>query len=156
MVTYRLPANSLQIEVTEGLLIRNQPEVRATLMALSELGVRLAMDDFGSGYSSLSYLKRFPFDVLKIDREFVRDVATDPDDRALVTAAIRLGQGLGLTVVAEGVETEAQMAFLCEQACDAVQGFLFSQPVSAEQFESRWIQPQASLGSSDCAHGRAR
>ncbi|HJW11816.1 MAG TPA: EAL domain-containing protein, partial [Albitalea sp.] len=107
----QLPPGSLQIEVTEGLLIRNQPEVRETLIALSRLGVHLAMDDFGTGYSSLSYLKRFPFDALKIDREFIRDVASDPDDRALVTAAIRMGKGLGLSVVAEGVETEAQLAF---------------------------------------------
>jgi len=134
-----LPPRSLQIEVTEGLLIRNQPEVRKTLTALSELGVRLAMDDFGTGYSSLSYLKRFPFDALKIDREFVRDVASDPDDRALVTAAIRMGKGLGLVVVAEGVETQAQLAFLAERDCDVVQGYLFSEPLSAEQFEARWL-----------------
>ncbi len=134
-----LPPGCLQIEVTEGLLIRNQPEVRATLLALSELGVRLAMDDFGTGYSSLSYLKRFPFDALKIDREFVRDVATDPDDRALVTAAIRMGRGLGLTVVAEGVETAEQLAFLAEQDCELVQGFYFSPPVPADEFAARWL-----------------
>jgi len=136
---HALPPGSLQIEVTEGLLIRNQPEVRATLQALSELGVRLAMDDFGTGYSSLSYLKRFPFDALKIDREFVRDVATDPDDRALVTAAIRLGHGLGLTVVAEGVETAEQLAFLAEQGCELVQGFYFSPPLPAGEFAARWL-----------------
>jgi diguanylate cyclase (GGDEF)-like protein len=134
-----LPAASLQIEVTEGLLIRNHPEVTATLQALSELGVRLAMDDFGTGYSSLSYLKRFPFHTLKIDREFVRDVASDPDDRALVTATIRMGKGLGLTVVAEGVETEEQFAFLSEHDCDIVQGFLFSKPLPPDEFAARWL-----------------
>jgi len=139
LASHRLPPGSLQIEVTEGVLIRNQPEVRETLAALSEMGVRLAMDDFGTGYSSLSYLKRFPFDVLKIDREFVRDVATDPDDRALVTAAIRMGKGLGLAVVAEGVETAEQLAFLAQQGCDLVQGYFFSEPVSAEAFEARWL-----------------
>ncbi len=138
-----LPAGSLQIEVTEGLLIRNQPEVRETLVALSELGVQLAMDDFGTGYSSLSYLKRFPFDALKIDRVFIRDLASDPDDRALVTAAIRMGKGLGLSVVAEGVETESQLAFLSDQDCDVVQGFLFSEPLPAQDFEARWLRREA-------------
>jgi diguanylate cyclase (GGDEF)-like protein len=141
---HALPPGCLQIEVTEGLLIRNQPEVRETLLALSALGVRLAMDDFGTGYSSLSYLKRFPFDALKIDREFVRDVASDPDDRALVTAAIRLGKGLGLSVTAEGVETDEQLAFLAEQQCDLVQGHLFSQPLPVEEFEARWLAPRLS------------
>jgi diguanylate cyclase (GGDEF)-like protein len=139
LAAHGLPPGCLQIEVTEGLLIRNQPEVRETLMALSALGVRLAMDDFGTGYSSLSYLKRFPFDALKIDREFVRDLASDPDDRALVTAAIRLGKGLGLSVVAEGVETDTQFAFLAEQECDLVQGYLFSKPLPPEEFAARWL-----------------
>jgi diguanylate cyclase (GGDEF)-like protein len=139
LLVHRLPPGSLQIEVTEGLLIRNQPEVRQTLEALAAAGVRLAMDDFGTGYSSLSYLKRFPFDALKIDREFVRDVATDPDDRALVTAAIRMGKGLGLAVVAEGVETPEQYAFLSAQGCDIVQGYYFGEPVTAEVFAQRWL-----------------
>ncbi len=137
--THALPASSLQVEVTEGLLIRNQPEVGETLIALSRLGVGLAMDDFGTGYSSLSYLKRFPFDVLKIDRSFVRDVGSDPDDCALVIAAIRMGKGLGLSVVAEGVETDKQLAFLAEHECDLVQGYLFSRPVTADQFAARWL-----------------
>ena len=139
LTAHALPPGSLQIEVTEGLLIRNQPEVRETLVALSRLGVRLAMDDFGTGYSSLSYLKRFPFDALKIDREFIRDVASDPDDRALVTAAICMGRGLGLSVVAEGVETDEQLTFLAEQQCDVVQGFLFGEPQPAREFERRWL-----------------
>jgi diguanylate cyclase (GGDEF)-like protein len=139
LTKHALPPGSLQIEVTEGLLMRNQPEVRETLVALSALGVQLAMDDFGTGYSSLSYLKRFPFDALKIDRVFVRDLATDPDDRALVIAAIRMGKGLGLSVVAEGVETDEQLAFLAEQECDIVQGHLFSKALAPEQFEARWL-----------------
>jgi EAL domain-containing protein (putative c-di-GMP-specific phosphodiesterase class I) len=139
LATNGLPGSSLQIEVTEGLLIRNQPEVGETLVALSRLGVGLAMDDFGTGYSSLSYLKRFPFDVLKIDRSFVRDVASDPDDCALVIAAIRMGKGLGLSVVAEGVETEKQLAFLAEHECDLVQGYLFSVPLTAQEFAARWL-----------------
>jgi diguanylate cyclase (GGDEF)-like protein len=139
MAMHQFPPGGLQIEVTEGLLIRNQPEVHDTLQALSRLGVRLAMDDFGTGYSSLSYLKRFPFDAIKIDRGFVRDVASDPDDRALVIAAIRMGKGLGLSVVAEGVETERQRAFLAEQGCDVLQGFLFGAPLAAEAFQERWL-----------------
>jgi diguanylate cyclase (GGDEF)-like protein len=139
LAAHALPGHLLQIEVTEGLLMRNQPEVRETLQGLSALGVHLAMDDFGTGYSSLSYLKRFPFDGLKIDREFVRDLATDPDDRALVTAAIRLGKGLGLTVTAEGVETAEQLEFLAQQQCDTAQGYLFSPPLPPQEFEARWL-----------------
>lgn len=139
LAAHGLPATCLQIEVTEGLLIRNQPEVRETLVALSGLGVKLAMDDFGTGYSSLSYLKRFPFDALKIDRGFVRDLASDPDDRALVTATIRMGKGLGLSVVAEGVETPEQLLFLQQQDCDVVQGFIFSKPLPPEEFAMRWL-----------------
>ncbi|WP_181179147.1 putative bifunctional diguanylate cyclase/phosphodiesterase [Methylibium rhizosphaerae] len=139
LAVHRFAPGGLQVEVTEGLLIRNQPEVHDMLAALSGLGVRLAMDDFGTGYSSLSYLKRFPFDAIKIDRGFVRDVASDPDDRALVIAAIRMGKGLGLSVVAEGVETEQQRAFLAEQGCDVLQGFLFGAPLPADAFAQRWL-----------------
>jgi len=144
-----LPPSCLQIEVTEGLVIRNQPEVGETLIALSRLGVALAMDDFGTGYSSLSYLKRFPFDAIKIDRSFVRDVASDPDDCALVIAAIRMGKGLGLSVVAEGVETDKQLAFLTEHECDLVQGHLFSKPLPAEEFAARWLDPVPAAGRPD-------
>ena len=126
------------------MLIRNQPEVRQTLLALTGLGVKLAMDDFGTGYSSLSYLKHFPFDTLKIDREFIRHVASDPDDRALVTAAIHMGKGLGLSVVAEGVEDHAQLAFLIEQGCNVVQGYLLGMPLPADQFAAHWLTTDAS------------
>ena len=145
LAMHRFPSGGLQVEVTEGLLIRNQPEVHDTLVSLSQLGVRLAMDDFGTGYSSLSYLKRFPFDAIKIDRSFVRDVASDPDDRALVIAAIRMGKGLGLSVVAEGVETEQQRAFLAEQGCDVLQGYLFGAPLVAQAFEERWLRKARAL-----------
>jgi diguanylate cyclase (GGDEF)-like protein len=165
LAEYALPPQCLQLEVTESLLVRNHPEVHETLRALNALGVALAMDDFGTGYSSLSYLKRFPFDSLKIDREFVRDVGTDPEDRALVTAAIRLGKGLGLTVVAEGVEREEQLRFLAEQGCDLAQGYLFSKPLEAQAFAARWLQPMLALHDEDAAdrlplddrrHGAAR
>jgi diguanylate cyclase (GGDEF)-like protein len=153
----RIPPSCLQIEVTEGLLIRNQPEVREILGAFNAEGVLLALDDFGTGYSSLSYLKRFPFDILKIDREFVRDLASDPDDRALVTAAIRMGKELGLIVVAEGVETEEQLAILAEQECDVIQGFVIGEAIGAEFFEERWIAPLlATAGAAKHAVGAPR
>ena len=137
---YDLPAPCLQIEVTEGLLIRNTPEVQKALQTLSELGVLLAMDDFGTGYSSLSYLKRYPFDVLKIDRDFVREIDHNRADRALVSAAIHMGRGLGLAVVAEGVETASQRDFLRQAGCDLLQGYLFGAPVQPVEFEKRWLQ----------------
>jgi EAL domain-containing protein (putative c-di-GMP-specific phosphodiesterase class I) len=109
------------------------------LERMSELGVRLAMDDFGTGYSSLSYLKRYPFDVLKIDRSFVRDLSHDADDKALVAAAIHMGQALGLQVVAEGVETSTQLDELRAMGCDLAQGYLFGTPMAADAFAARWL-----------------
>jgi EAL domain-containing protein (putative c-di-GMP-specific phosphodiesterase class I) len=98
--------------------------------------VQVAIDDFGTGYSSLSSLKRFPVDRLKVDRSFVEHIANDPDDAAIVRTIIALGRNLGLKVVAEGVETAAQMQFLRDHACDEVQGFFFSRPISQQQFEN--------------------
>lgn len=134
-----LPQGSLQIEVTEGLLIRNRSEVLEILLAIQTLGVRIAMDDFGTGYSSLSYLKRFPFHTLKIDREFIRDLASDSDDRALVAAAIRMGKSLGLRLVAEGVESEEQLQILADLECDSIQGYLISKPVPAQDIIRSWL-----------------
>jgi diguanylate cyclase (GGDEF)-like protein len=139
LARHGLPGSCLLVEVTEGLLLGDSRDVRAMLEALSEMGVRLAMDDFGTGYSSLSYLKRHPFDVLKIDRSFVRDLSDDADDLALVSAAIGMGQALGMQVVAEGVETPAQLACLREMGCDLVQGYLFGTPVTAADFAARWL-----------------
>jgi EAL domain-containing protein (putative c-di-GMP-specific phosphodiesterase class I) len=107
----------------------------STLWDLKNLGVRLSMDDFGTGYSSLNYLKRFPIDRIKIDQSFVRDVTSDPDDAAIAGAMIALAHSLQLTVVAEGVETETQLAFIRDQHCDEMQGFLFSPPVEPSRFE---------------------
>jgi EAL domain-containing protein (putative c-di-GMP-specific phosphodiesterase class I) len=135
-----LPGRSLCIEVTEGLLLGQAREVRQTLEAVSAMGIGIAMDDFGTGYSSLSYLKRYPFDVIKIDRSFVNDIVNDADSRALVGAAIRMGQALGLRVVAEGVETEAQLTHLRELGCDLMQGYLFGMPATMDAFAARWLQ----------------
>ncbi len=135
-----LEGRQLQIEVTEGLMIDNPREVRETLLRLSHAGVRLAMDDFGTGYSSLSCLHRFPFDVLKIDREFVREIDDDDGARALVAAAVRLGQELGLSVVAEGVESAAQQSILKQLGCSLLQGYHVGHPLPAQAFEARWLR----------------
>ncbi|MBZ0094583.1 MAG: EAL domain-containing protein [Sulfuricella sp.] len=125
----------LELEITESVLMEQAKETLSTLHQLKEIGVQLAIDDFGTGYSSLSYLKRFPVDTLKIDRSFVSDVTSDPDDAALVTGIIALAHSLRLKVVAEGVETEEQRDFLVRCDCDFIQGYLLSQPVPPEVFE---------------------
>jgi diguanylate cyclase (GGDEF)-like protein/PAS domain S-box-containing protein len=127
-----LSSSLLELELTEGMLMEDTAQTSATLDTLHRMGVQISIDDFGTGYSSLSYLKRLPIDILKIDQSFVRDIHTDPDDRSIVTAVIALAHSLNLSVVAEGVETPEQLAFLRELRCDAVQGFLFSLPVAAE------------------------
>ncbi|MCW8884077.1 MAG: EAL domain-containing protein [Motiliproteus sp.] len=130
-----LPGDSLELEITEGVLMSGNTELEAVLKELHKLDVGIAMDDFGTGYSSLSYLRSYPFDTLKIDRSFINDIAVDSADRELVTAALSMGHGLGLKVVAEGVETEEQLDFLSHQGCDVVQGYLFGKPVVADDFE---------------------
>ena len=121
-----LPARRLELEITETLLLEKSSEVLATLHALRALGVRISMDDFGTGYSSLSYLRSFPFDKIKIDQSFVRDLAANPDAQAIVRSIISLGKGLGVTITAEGVETEAEVNCLRSEGCNEGQGFLFS------------------------------
>jgi diguanylate cyclase (GGDEF)-like protein len=121
-----LPATRLELEITESLLLEKSGHVLATLHALRALGVRISMDDFGTGYSSLSYLRSFPFDKIKIDQSFVRDLAANRDAQAIVRAIISLGIGLGVTITAEGVETEAELSCLCAEGCHEGQGFLFS------------------------------
>jgi diguanylate cyclase (GGDEF)-like protein len=127
-----IDAGMLELELTESLLMHDPEEAVRTLRNLERFGVRLAVDDFGTGYSSLMYLKRFPIDALKIDRAFISDATSNPEDAAITLAIINLGHSLGLKVVAEGVETAAQHEFLRANGCDEMQGFLFSRAVTAE------------------------
>ena len=132
-----LPPDSLELELTEGVAVDDPRAAILTMDQLHACGVRLAMDDFGTGYSSLSQLKRFPIYKLKIDQSFVRDLGEDANDRAIVSAIIRMAQALGLHTTAEGVETQEQMDFLHEQGCADVQGYLCGRPMSAEKMQER-------------------
>ncbi|HKJ77277.1 MAG TPA: EAL domain-containing protein, partial [Gammaproteobacteria bacterium] len=129
-----LPPERLELEITEGFVLGHAEQGIATLERLRELGVDLAVDDFGTGYSSLSYLKRLPITRLKIDRSFVADLPGDPDDAAIASTIIVMARNLGLEVIAEGVETAEQLAFLREQGCEAYQGFYLGRPVPADAF----------------------
>ncbi|MDZ7594687.1 MAG: EAL domain-containing protein [Thiobacillus sp.] len=129
-----LAPHYLELELTESILMHDVESSTSMLEALKAMGVQLAIDDFGTGYSSLSYLKRFPIGTLKIDQSFVRDIATDADDASIVSAVIGMGKNLKQRVIAEGVETQAQLALLQARHCDEGQGFHFSHPVSAEDF----------------------
>lgn len=131
-----LPPHLLELELTEGMLIENVSQTRATLQALKSMGVMLAIDDFGTGYSSLSYLKHFPLDRLKIDKSFVQEIAeTSGDAAAIVEAVVALGHTLKLSVIAEGVEQQEQVEFLERRKCDELQGYFFSRPLTAEALE---------------------
>ncbi|NLS68135.1 EAL domain-containing protein [Bradyrhizobium brasilense] len=129
-----LTPDRLELEITEGVLIEDFDRGLSLLRRLKALGVRISMDDFGSGYSSLSYLQAFPFDKIKIDRAFVINLGRNPQSAAIVRAVIDLGHGLEMSIVAEGVETEAQLDFLAEEGCDAVQGYLIGRPAPIGQF----------------------
>jgi len=131
---YQVASENLELEITEGVLMSGHIPVDKTLRALSDLGIKIAMDDFGTGYSSLNYLRRYPFDILKIDRSFVNDLERDPAARELINATIAMAHGLGLKVIAEGVETDKQLGILNSLGCDIAQGYYFSKPVAAEDF----------------------
>ena len=126
----------LKLELTESLLLENVEDIIAKMIALKAWGIGFALDDFGTGYSSLSYLKRLPLDQLKIDQTFVRDLLTDPNDAVIAHTIVALGQSLGLSVIAEGVETQAQQDCLATQGCSAYQGYLFGRPLPLEAFEA--------------------
>lgn len=131
-----LDPSLLELEITESVIMKHAQQTIDTLSALGEMGIRFAIDDFGTGYSSLSYLKRFPIHSLKIDKSFVKDIPGDLDDSAIITTVVAMAHNLKLEVVAEGVETEQQVAFLRACGCDAIQGYQFSRPVSADEFMS--------------------
>jgi EAL domain-containing protein (putative c-di-GMP-specific phosphodiesterase class I) len=124
----------LELEITESMVMDNVDQAVATMQQLQAMGVHISLDDFGTGYSSLGALKRFPLHALKIDRSFVRDLPLDAEDVAIVTATISMAHKMNLAVVAEGVESEAQLLFLRDNECDEIQGFYFSRPVPVEQF----------------------
>jgi len=128
-----LPPESLELEITEGVLMDDMPEIAANLKMLCDLGVRLSIDDFGTGYSSLGYLQRYPFDSLKIDRSFVSEAMTSASAARLVETIITMAHGLGLEVIAEGVETAEQLAFLRGRQCNHAQGYFFSKPVPLKE-----------------------
>jgi len=129
-----LPPSSLELEITESAAIQVPELTISILTQLKRLGVRISIDDFGTGYSSLSYLKRFPIDTVKIDQNFVRDLVSDEGDAAIISAVISIARALRLNVVAEGVETNEQLAFLQQERCALVQGFLHSMPLTAHEF----------------------
>jgi EAL domain-containing protein (putative c-di-GMP-specific phosphodiesterase class I) len=124
----------LELELTESASMADADKSCALLAQLKGMGVRLAIDDFGTGYSNLNYLKRFPVDKLKLDQAFVADILDGGEDQAIARAVIAMAHGLGLTVVAEGVESAGQLALLAGQGCDAIQGFYFSRAVPAAEF----------------------
>src|ERR1044071_2357512 len=137
-----LNSHNLELELTESSIMKNAEGAVRTLSELKAMGVKIAIDDFGTGYSSLGYLKRLPIDTLKIDRSFVSDVTTDPDDAALVMAIITLAHNLRLKVIAEGVDSEEQLRFLHLLRCDEWQGYFFSKPLPVEAFEELLLQGQ--------------
>ena len=134
LASVSLPADCLELEVTEAVIMRGDAATSATIAALTERGVRLAIDDFGTGYSSLSWLQRFPLSKLKIDRSFIDDIDSDPNEAGMIPAIIAVARSLKLTVLAEGVETDAQLRFLQAHGCDEYQGYLAAPPTRAPNF----------------------
>lgn len=136
LVRTGLPPAALELEITEGTAMYGAERTIATLSRLRGLGIKLALDDFGTGYSSLAYLKRFPLDVLKVDQSFVRNITTDPGDAAITTAVVSLARSFGLSVIAEGVETEEHLEFIRGLGCEDYQGYYFSKPLPAAEIEA--------------------
>ena|GEM_PF-3989618 len=142
----------LELELTESLIQSNADVMPATLKELKAIGVKLSIDDFGTGYSSFSYLRRFQVHKLKIDRSFVKDVNTDPDDAAITSAVISMAKSLSLKVIAEGVENEEQLSFLRAQNCDEIQGYYFSKPLLAGECAVK-IRRTSQVASTTCDAG---
>jgi EAL domain-containing protein (putative c-di-GMP-specific phosphodiesterase class I) len=142
MATYGVTAADIEVELTESVLMSDPERANDVLGQLRQLGVRISIDDFGTGYSSLSYLKRFPADTVKIDRSFISGLPGDGDDTAIAQAVIAMAHSLGLQVVAEGVETQEQLAALQRLGCDEAQGYLLGRPVSAAD-TARLLGPAA-------------
>ena len=136
LMQHQISPRQIVLEITEGVLLADSPAVQTWFLAAGAAGLQLAIDDFGTGYSSLAYLKRFPVHHVKIDKSFVRDIATDPADRALVEAILAMAHSLNLSVVAEGVETEEQAHLLRARNCELAQGYLYSRPVPADDFQA--------------------
>ena len=151
-----MSAGALRLEITESAVIEDHGAAQTNLAALVELGTPLELDDFGTGYSSLAYLHRFPVHTLKVDQSFVRDIKSDRDDAAIVSTVITLARQMGLKALAEGVETEAQLAFLRSRGCDSFQGYLFCPPQPAAEIEALLIRHRASASSSARPRTRVR
>ena len=139
LASNQLQADALELEITESLLMANPERALDILLQLHRLGVHIAIDDFGTGYSSLAYLKRFPAQTLKIDRSFVQDLPDDQDDATITKALIAMAHSLGMEVVAEGVETSAQLDFLREAGCDEVQGYYLGRPMAPHEIAARLL-----------------
>ncbi|MDR2624882.1 MAG: EAL domain-containing protein, partial [Zoogloeaceae bacterium] len=152
---HNLPAHCLEIELTESAFFGNAEEAIIICRQLHDMGIRLALDDFGTGYSSLAHLSRLPFDKIKIDQSFVRDITSNPTNAAIAGATIMLAQSLHMSVLAEGVETESQLDFLRQRGCAALQGFFFSHPLDASEC-SRFLHAAKKLPSAPCAELRQR
>jgi EAL domain-containing protein (putative c-di-GMP-specific phosphodiesterase class I) len=136
----KLSPRRLELEITESVFLANSAETLATLHKLKAQGLRIALDDFGTGYSSLSYLRSFPFDKLKIDKSFVRDATATHGSKSIVRAVIGLGRSLGMTTIAEGVETVEQLDHMRAEGCNEAQGFLFSHPVPVTEIAATILE----------------
>ena len=140
-----LSPTSLELEVTEDILLHDEQGALSTFLKIQELGVRLVFDDFGTGFASLSYLKKFPLDGLKIDSSFVFGLLANPDDAAIVSSTIGLSRQLGLSVIAEGIENRATADFLVSMGCEEGQGYFFGRPMPAGEFEAKFLTAAAEV-----------
>jgi len=136
---FEIPSSSLELEITESMIMDDVDEAISIMQGLGDRGIKISIDDFGTGYSSLSYLKKFPIDILKVDRSFISDIENLSDDAPIVASIISMAQNLNLRVVAEGVETNAQLEFLRRHGCNMVQGYFYSRPLPADEYIA-WLQ----------------